>query len=190
MNRRSLVRAPSSRRHTLPSRSTRPARAGRASPRCPCCAPPRAARTRVRPGPGNGAESFCDWCLKIAWILRRSSSCDIGTSTSASVIGHSCHAPRYSQTSGACAAYARPAPCRSPPCTSGACRADRRDRPPRRRSRAGTSSSSCAHDRDVGWADRVLAHLARLIERQVEEARLRARSVPSPRCRSPPRSRG
>ena len=29
---------------------------------------------------GKGRRSFCDWCLKIAWILRRSSSCESGTS--------------------------------------------------------------------------------------------------------------
>ena len=45
-------------------------------------------------GPGNGAVSFCDWCLKIAWILSRSSSWDSGTSQVASVTGHSCQAPR------------------------------------------------------------------------------------------------
>ena len=52
------------RRRTPPSRSTRPARAGRAPPRCPCCAPRPAARTRARPAPGTGAESFCDLVLE------------------------------------------------------------------------------------------------------------------------------
>src|SRR5882762_11014700 len=41
----------------------------------------------------------------MARILARSSSWDSGTSTSASVSDHSCHAPRYSQTSGGAASY-------------------------------------------------------------------------------------
>ena len=45
-------------------------------------------------GPGKGAVSFWDWCLKIAWILSRSSSWESGTSQVASVTGHSCQAPR------------------------------------------------------------------------------------------------
>ena len=81
-------------RRRPPSRSTPPAPAGPAPPPSPCCAPPPAARTPARPGPGNGAVSFCDWCLKIAWILSRSSSWESGTSQVASVTGHSCQAPR------------------------------------------------------------------------------------------------
>src|SRR6185503_19947144 len=50
--------------------------------------------------PGNRARSFWLWCLKMALILTRSSSSDMGTSTSAWAIGHSCQAPRYDHTSG------------------------------------------------------------------------------------------
>jgi hypothetical protein len=48
--------------------------------------------------PGNKAESFCDWCLNIAFLFLINSSGLIGTAISISLIGHSCHAPRYNQT--------------------------------------------------------------------------------------------
>ena len=52
------------------------------------------------------------------------------------------------------------------------------DRSPATKIRSGfTSSSSRADDRDVGRADRILAHLAGLIERQIEEARRAARQA-------------
>src|SRR2546429_7260567 len=46
----------------------------------------------------------------MARILARSSSWESGPSTLASVSGHPCHAPRYSQTSGRSASYCSSAP--------------------------------------------------------------------------------
>ncbi len=121
--------------------------------------------------PGNGAESFCDWCLKIAWILVRSSSCESGTSQVASVTGHSCHAPRYSHTSGGVVVAGKQVGKRG---------VDGILAEPMGTVRIGEVAGDeqqvglfrgdqIAHDRHVVRPDRRLPHRAGPIERQVEE---------------------